>query len=104
MCVRRIVVTLLVMLWASAICLAQFDTATILGTVSDSSGAVVPGAKVVVQNTETSATVELTTDQSGTFIAPALRIGMYKVAASASGFKTFVQDGIRLNVNDRLNL
>ena len=104
MLVRRLLMIAATVLWASTICLAQLDTATILGTVSDSSGAVVPGAKVVVQNTGTSATVELTSDQTGTFIAPALRIGKYKVTASASGFKTFVQDDIQLNVNDRLNL
>ena len=72
MLARRFLLVFLTMLWASVLCLAQLDTATILGTVSDSSGAVIPGAKVVVQNMGTSATVELTTDQSGTFIAPAL--------------------------------
>jgi hypothetical protein len=84
--------------------MAQLDTATILGTVLDSSGAVIPGAKVVVENMGTSATVELTTDPSGNFIAPVLPIGKYKVTVSMTGFNTYVQEGIQLNVSDRIKL
>jgi hypothetical protein len=102
--VRRIVTLVTTVLLASMICLAQLETATILGTVYDSSKAVIPGAKVVVTDIGTSATVELTTDRSGTFIAPALRIGNYKVTVSATGFKTFVQTDITVNVNARVNL
>jgi len=102
--VRRTVLLIMTIFLGSVICLAQLETATILGTVSDTSGAVIHGARVEVTNMGTAATVELTTDQSGTFIAPALRIGSYKVTASASGFKTYVQSDITLNVNARVNL
>ena len=61
MIVRRLGIVIIVMLWACGMCLAQLETATILGTVSDSSGGVIPNAKVVVQNMGTSATVELNT-------------------------------------------
>src|SRR5882724_4002773 len=88
----------------SVTCFAQLDTATILGTVSDTTGAVVTGARVEVQNTGTSATVQLTTDQNGTFVATALPVGSYRVSVTAPGFKTHVQQGLRLNVADRLNL
>lgn len=101
---RRILMLIVTVLGASMICLAQLTTATILGTVFDTSGAVIPGATVVVTNMGTAATVKLTTDSTGTFIAPALRIGKYRVTASASGFKTFVQSDITVNVNDRVNL
>ena len=101
---RRLFYLVVAIISAAAIGFAQLQTATILGTVSDSSGAVIPSAKVVVQNTGTSATVELTTDQSGTFIAPSLQVGTYKVTVSTAGFKTFVQDAIPLFVNDRVNL
>jgi len=102
--VRRTVLLITTIFLGSIICLAQLETATILGTVYDPSGAVISGAKVVVTNTGTAATTELNSDQSGTFIAPALRIGDYKVTASATGFKTYVQSGIILNVNARVNL
>jgi hypothetical protein len=89
---------------ASALCLAQRDTATILGTVLDSSGAVIPGAKVVVENMGTSAAQTLVTDQTGGFIVPVLPVGTYRVTASATGFKTYVQENIRLSFADRINL
>jgi hypothetical protein len=92
------------MLLTVSICQAQLDTATILGTVLDSSGAVIPGAKVVVENMGTSATVELTTDPSGIFIAPVLPVGKYKVTVSMTGFNTYVREGIQLNVADRVQL
>jgi hypothetical protein len=92
------------MFWAAALCLAQLDTASIVGTVLDSSGAVIPGAKVQVQNMGTAATVDLTTDQNGNFIAPVLPIGKYKVTVSVTGFNTFVQEGILLSVADRIKL
>ena len=104
MFVRRFGLLITTILGASLICLAQLDTATILGTVTDSSGGVVPGAKVQVQNTGTSVTVELTTDASGNFTAPLLRVGTYKVTASMAGFKAYVQDGIRISAYDRVNL
>lgn len=50
MSVKRLVTVILGMLWESATCLAQLDTAAIIGTVSDSSGAMVASAKVEVQN------------------------------------------------------
>jgi hypothetical protein len=46
MVIRRLVLITLAMLWAAVLCLAQLDTGTIVGTVLDSSGAVIPGAKV----------------------------------------------------------
>ena len=85
-------------------CFAQLDNATILGTVTDPSGGVIPGASVTVLNLGTAAVVSLTTDSNGNFIAPVLPIGMYRVTVSAKGFKTSVRDGITLRVSDRTKL
>jgi len=101
---NRLRLFILAMLMSVVVCQAQLDTATILGTVTDSSGAVMPGAKVQVKNMGTGATVELTTDQNGGFVAPILPVGTYSVSASATGFSTYVQEGIKLNVADRINL
>ena len=104
MFVRRLVLLVMTIVGASAICLAQLDTATLLGTVTDSSGGVIPGAKVQVQNTGTAVTMELVTDQSGNFTAPLLPVGTYKVTATMAGFKAHVQDNISLSAYDRVNL
>ena len=100
MLIRRTSLLVLLALCFAAISFAQLDTASIVGTVTDASGAVVPGATVTIQNVGTSAAVKLTTDSSGAFAAPSLAVGTYKVTATAAGFKTFVQDGIRLSVAD----
>lgn len=91
MVVRPLASVILGMIWASAACLAQLDNASIVGTVFDSSGAIIPGARVVVQNMGTSAKTELTTDQNGSFVAPVLPVGTYSVTVSMAGFNTYVQ-------------
>src|SRR5262245_26244550 len=82
----------------------QLDNATILGTVLDSTGGVVPGATVQVQNQGTSAIVTRTTDGSGNFIAPSLPVGSYRVTVSYPGFKTNVREGVAINSADRVRL
>src|ERR1700724_2676836 len=71
--------------------LAQTITGTISGDVTDTSGAVVAGATITVENLSTSLKRTATTTPSGTFIVPDLAIGRYKVTATAEGFKTLVQ-------------
>jgi hypothetical protein len=78
--------------------LAQFDTGTIAGAVSDPSGAVVPNAVVTVTNTGTGITKTLHSDGNGDFVASALPFGNYVVAASASGFMESKSQQIVLNV------
>src|SRR5690348_5126174 len=82
---------------------AQETTGTILGTVTDASGAIVRGATVTVTNTDRN-TVERTvsTTDSGAYVAPVLPIGHYSISIAASGFKTFTKSGLQLNVSDRL--
>src|SRR5688572_3328826 len=94
----------IVSLVVAGLCFAQLDTGVILGTVLDPSGAVVPGATVVVQNQNTGATYNLTTDPSGNYIASALPVGSYRVTASAAGFKTRINENLTLQVSDRLRL
>ncbi len=104
MIARRCLILGILLLGLGSICQAQLDTATILGTVSDSSGGVIPGANVEVRNMGTSVAVEFVTDARGDFIAPLLSVGTYRVTASTTGFKSFVQEGIRLSAYDRVNL
>lgn len=79
-------------------------TATIVGTVTDSSGAVVPGVKVSVINTGTGVVRSLETNAAGNYIAPELIPGAYEVKAEFKGFNTFSRTGIVLNVNDNVRV
>lgn len=76
--------------------LAQITTATLYGTVSDSSGAVVPGASVVFTHEQTGAAQSKTTSSTGEFAFDFLRVGSYSIRIEAAGFKTFVSPGIQL--------
>jgi Carboxypeptidase regulatory-like domain/TonB dependent receptor/TonB-dependent Receptor Plug Domain len=75
----------------SAVSPAQTITGTISGDVTDTTGAVVPGATITVQNLGTAETRTATTTGTGSYRVPDLAIGKYKVSASAQGFKTLVR-------------
>lgn len=100
----RYVSAVIALLVLSVPCWSQLDTGVILGTVLDPSGAVVPNASVIVQNQGTGAAWNLTTDSSGNYIASALPVGSYRVTGSAQGFKTKVNEDLRLQVSDRLRV
>ncbi|MEN3336533.1 MAG: hypothetical protein V7647_209 [Acidobacteriota bacterium] len=76
---------------------AQFDRGQISGTVKDAQGAVVPGATVVVTNTQTQITQTTVTDSSGFFTVPNLAPGRYDVSAELEGFKKAVRTGVQLD-------
>jgi len=80
---------------------AQFDTATVVGTVKDNTGGVVPGATVTLTNLETGVTTVRVTEANGSFEFMTVRIGRYKVAAELQGFATAVADNIPVNVGAR---
>jgi carboxypeptidase family protein/TonB-dependent receptor-like protein len=77
---------------------AQVTTGTITGTVSDSSGAVLPGARIALVNEETGITRTVTTDAVGRYAAPSLAVGNYKITVQQEGFQTAVRSGIALTV------
>ncbi|MGC2213083.1 MAG: carboxypeptidase-like regulatory domain-containing protein, partial [Silvibacterium sp.] len=80
---------------------AQNLYGAIHGTVTDASGAVLPNARVTVVNTSTGIITRAATDSKGYFILPQLQAGgPYTVTVTASGFKSFTQSGLTLNVND----
>jgi len=80
---------------------AQFDTATVLGTVRDSSSAVVPGASVTLSNVDTGISRTTPTDAAGNFEFVSVRIGTYQIKAELAGFTTAVTDNFRVTVNAR---
>jgi hypothetical protein len=79
--------------------LAQSTTATIIGNVTDSTGAAITTATITVTNLDTKQPTVLTTNQSGEYRADLLPVGHYQVAVNAKGFKKFVQENITLTVD-----
>lgn len=78
---------------------AQYTTASLGGTVVDSSGGVVPGATVTVQNTGTDLTKRMLSGADGSYLFPILPVGTYTLRVEKTGFKTYEQSGILLTVN-----
>src|ERR671918_859853 len=78
--------------WAQA-------TAQINGTVADTSGGVLPGATVTAIQTDTGFRREVVTDAEGSFTLTNLPIGPYRLEVALSGFRTYVQTGIVLEIN-----
>lgn len=75
-------------------------TASIVGTVKDGTGAVIPDAQVTVTNDDTQVSQVASTNGQGYYTFPALQPGQYSLTINLKGFKTFRQTGILLNVND----
>jgi hypothetical protein len=81
--------------------LAVFGQQAILGTITDSSGAAIPGASIVVTNIGTNAVFRAQTNAQGYYTVPSIPTGAYTVAADAAGFKHTVRSGITIEVEKR---
>ncbi len=90
--------TTLVLLLLAASAAAQ-TTTTLLGTVTDKTGAVVPGAQVVATNTGTNLTRTTQSNSQGEYRMEFMPIGDYTVEVSANGFRKSVQNGVTLEIN-----
>src|SRR6185312_11605475 len=94
---------------ASIVCLtvmtgsawSQVTTGSILGEVRDSSGAAVAGAKVTVTDTLKGTAQQYTTDNSGSYYAPFLIPGTYRVSVEKEGFKRSMSADIPLSVDQK---
>ena len=76
---------------------AQVSQSTVLGTVTDSTGAVVPNAEVIVKNEGTNVERKMTTNEAGDFRIAGLEAGFYELTIRSTGFKTFTHKRIDLN-------
>src|SRR6059036_24763 len=93
-------VAAIVALIAFGTCLsfAQTSTATILGTVKDTSGALIPGASITVKHTESGLTRTVVSGERGGYNLPFLPVGPYELTTTMPGFKQVVRSGINLVV------
>ncbi|MGJ5815657.1 carboxypeptidase regulatory-like domain-containing protein [Paludibaculum fermentans] len=88
-----------------AFCLmAQRDLGTIVGTVTDPQGGVIPNAKVTIKEEATGLVYDVTTNSSGEFVRPALKPGNYTVTGEATGFRRVAQQNIILVGGDRVGV
>jgi hypothetical protein len=100
----RILVVFLLAIVAIRPVPAQESRATIIGRVTDTSGAVIPAASISFTNVETGVAVKTVTNAERNYFSSFLIPGNYRVAAEKTGFKNLVRSGISLSVNDRLEL
>lgn len=90
-----------IFLIAAAAVFGQTASTQILGLITDSSGAVVPGANVTASRVETGDRRTTTSNETGNYIFPLVDSGTYDVTCSASGFKTEVRRNITLELNQK---
>lgn len=97
-------VLVLVVLLCAISASAQQITGSIRGTVSDPSGAVVQSATATVKQLETGLTRTVISDRRGNYVFLELPVGHYRLEISANGFKTYLQEGISVDVNANVNI
>jgi hypothetical protein len=89
---------LLLIAFLASVVPAQTFRGTILGTVTDPNGAVVPGAKITVKNTSTGLERSTTTDDAGNYTVPELPIGPYEVRVEQTGFESATVANVNVEV------
>ena len=106
MILRRCLIAAFVLILglASAGLAQQADTALIVGTVSDTTGAVIPGVAVTFNHVETGTAYTSETNESGNYRSTPLRIGTYLVIVESDGFKSYSGSGVNLSIGDTRQL
>ena len=95
---------LLCLLLVAFLCVAQGERGELNGTVTDSSGAVVPNAEVIATETQTNVQTKATTTSVGRYSMTHLPPGVYTIAVSASGFRTAIANNVTLRVAQTLTV
>src|SRR5437762_12083900 len=98
---RIAICTFVVWLASILIVTAQGTTAQISGTVKDQTGAVLPGVEITVTQTATGAKRTAVSNETGNYVLASLPIGPYMLEAALPGFRTYLQSGIVLQVDER---
>ena len=99
--IKRALLCVFVLTLVAAPAWAQFETGNVVGTIKDSTGAVVPGAKVTLTNTQTGVTSERTSDANGNYEFFTVRPGTYVITGEKSGFSIALVDNVIVTVGAR---
>ena len=100
----RILIVISAVLLSALVTPAQDTRGSISGTVTDSQGAAIPGATVIVANTGTGTSTRLTTNSSGYYEAPLLLPGAYSVTVENTGFKKSIRSNLALGLGEQLQI
>jgi hypothetical protein len=101
----RNVARFITLLLVTSICsYAQQDQGAIQGTITDTSGALIPNASVSLTNTDQGLILKTTTDGRGVYFFSPIKIGNYSVSVTATGFKETTQENLHVDVQQRLNV
>jgi hypothetical protein len=95
---------LVVLMWIATAAWGQGTTGSIIGTVTDTTGAAVPGATVTVTQNETNAVHTVTTSDAGTYTVPQLPPGHYTVKVDKAAFQSFRQSSITLQIDQTVDI
>src|SRR5215813_394420 len=102
---RKLMVAVVLFVHVPAICIfAQTSNATLGGTVSDASGALIPGVMVTATNTATGIVTSVLSNESGTYQFASLQTGTYKVNAELTGFQTQTYNNVVLGLSQQVRL
>lgn len=101
---RTLLVLGLSFLFCASTIWAQSNRATITGTVTDPSGAVIAGATLTATNSATGLSTKTTSSSSGNFTIPLLQVGTYEVTAEQTGFKKFIAPQVLLEVGQTVSV
>ena len=91
----------LLLMLSSRAAFAQYDTGSLVGTIHDASGAAVPNVTVTVTNDATGVATVVKTEAAGDYEVPSLRVGVYTISASATGFAIAEAKSITISVGAR---
>src|SRR5207244_1739058 len=101
---RFFIAALLVCLVLPAITFAQSSNATVSGSVSDVSGALIPGVSITAANTQTGIVTTVLSNESGTYNFASLQPGVYNFSAELSGFQTHTYSAFQLGLSQQVRL
>src|ERR671936_91209 len=96
---RRMSIALTFVLWLGSLAAAQTSRGTVSGTVTDSTGAVIAGAKVELTNKGTGVTRSTVTNSVGLYRFDAVDLGVYDLKIAQTGFKQYVKTDIGVEAN-----
>src|SRR5262249_8273314 len=95
---------LALMLLTGLVAWSQDTRGSIVGRIRDPSGAVIPGATVIVSNPATGSKSTMTTNADGIYRVPLLPAGMYQIEVTSAGFKKAVRNDVEVRIADRLDI
>jgi hypothetical protein len=95
---------LITLVFFGAAVYAQTGQGTLTGSITDSSGAVIPAVAVVIKNEKTGFTYNAVTNEQGIYRVPYLNAGMYEVTYEATGFRRLVRSGVQIRSTETLDL